>query len=174
LLLSQLLGLLILLHHLELTIGDRQIKVLKTFDVLNDVIFGEFLLLGVATPQNFLQLLDFNQSFLNSGVVGVRLQHHQDELNFVVLFLVGDAPPASILPDPTAIVRCRLLPSTEFLLKGGFKFRYIRSFARVVLISVCCCLELHFEQLVKLLCDQLGLLGIAALLLKLGAQLWIV
>ena len=116
LLLSQLLGLLILLHHLELAVGDGQVEVLQTFDVLDDVIFGEFLLLWVAAPQYFLQMLDFDQSFLDGGVVGVRLQHHQDKLNFVVLFLVADAASASILLDPTAVVRCRLLPRTEFIL----------------------------------------------------------
>jgi hypothetical protein len=113
---SQLLGLLILLHHLELAIGNGQVKILQTFDVLDYLVFGELLLLWVATPQYFLQLLDFNQSFLNSGVVGVRLQHHQDELNFVVLFLVADAAPDSLLLDPTTSVSCCLLPSTELIL----------------------------------------------------------
>ena len=69
------------LGHLE----RAQVQRLQALHVLNDALLGQLFLLRVAHSQYLLQALYLHESILHGWVVGVRLEHLQDDLKLSVL-----------------------------------------------------------------------------------------
>ena len=75
---------------LRLELERAEVERLQTFNILDDALLGHLLLLGCPTSQNLLQALDLHQTLLDRGIVRIRLQHLQDDLELPILLLFID------------------------------------------------------------------------------------